>query len=183
MNNTDDKLAKRRDIYEWIECMLSALLVCILVFVFFVRIIDVSGNSMNPTLYDRDKMVVSKLFYTPKQGDIIVFQKSTYKTKALVKRVIAVEGQTVDIDFDRGIVYIDDVAIDEPYILEPTYNRLEFPGKQTVPEGCIFVMGDNRNDSSDSRRATIGMVDTRMVIGKVYFSIFPFNHFGSPYKT
>ena len=182
MNNTQDKAAKRKDIYEWIECVIAALIACILVFVFFVRIVDVSGDSMNNTLFDRDKMVVSKLFYTPKQGDIIVFEKASYKKDALVKRVIAVEGQTVDIDFEKGIVYVDDVALDEPYIKEPTYNRLEFNGKQTVPEGCIFVMGDNRNESSDSRRATIGMVDTRMVIGKVYFTAFPFNHIGSPYK-
>ena len=182
MSDTNEKLAKRRDIYEWIECIVTALLACILVFVFFVRIVDVNGNSMNPTLFNGDKMVVSKLFYTPKRGDIIVFEKASYKEEALVKRVIATEGQTVDIDFDAGIVYVDGVAQDEPFTLEPTYNRLEFTGPQTVPEGCIFVMGDNRNDSSDSRRATIGMVDTRMIIGKVYINLFPFDHIGSPYK-
>jgi len=182
MNDTNAKAAKRRDIYEWIECVIAALLACILVFVFFVRIVDVKGNSMNPTLYNGDKMVVSKLFYTPKRGDIIVFEKASYKEEALVKRVIATEGQTVEIDFDRGIVYVDGVAQDEPFIKEPTYNRLDFTGIQTVPEGCIFVMGDNRNDSSDSRRASIGMVDTRMIIGKVFVNVFPFDHMGSPYK-
>ena len=178
-----EKVKSLIDRYEWIQCIVSALIICVIVFVFFVRIIDVKGWSMYPTLNNADKMVVSDLFYTPKQGDIIVFQKDEYADYALVKRVIATEGQTVDIDFDSHEVYVDGVLMDEPYIAEPTANRIDFRGEMTVPEGCIFVMGDNRNDSTDSRDERIGMVDTRHVIGKVLFVAFPFDSFGSPYNN
>ena len=184
MSKNDVKTAKSDPLgeaYEWIQCIVAALVACVLLFVFFVRLVDVNGSSMYPTLNNADKMVVSNLFYTPKNGDIIVFQKDEYADYALVKRVIATEGQEIEIDFDRHIVYVDGVALDEPYIAEPTKNRIDFTGVQTVPEGCIFVMGDNRNDSTDSRDERIGMVDVRNVIGKVYYVTFPFDHFGSPY--
>jgi signal peptidase I len=155
---------------------------CVLLFVFVVRMVDVVGTSMVPTLQDNDKMIVSNILYTPKQGDIIVFKKTEFKDEALVKRVIATAGQTVDIDFNRGIVYVDGTALDEPYIAELTTNQIDFVGPQTVPEGCVFVMGDNRNKSTDSRDSRIGMVDTRLVIGKVYLTVFPFSNFGSVYK-
>lgn len=171
----------KTEIFEWIQCIVVALIVCVLVFVFFVRLVDVVGSSMFATLEDGDKMVVSGLFYTPKQGDIVVFRKDEYKPEALVKRVIATEGQTVEINFDRGIVYVDGVKMDEPYIYEPTYNQIDFRGTQVVPEGCVFVMGDNRNDSTDSRDERIGMVDTDLIIGKAYFIAFPIDHIGSPY--
>lgn len=174
-------ISKRENTYEWIQCILLALIVCVILFVFFVRVVDVNGWSMYPTLENADKMIVSNLFYTPKQGDIIVFQKDSYADYDLVKRVIATEGQTVEIDFDKHIVYVDGVALNEPYIAEPTVNRLDFAGVQVVPEGCVFVMGDNRNDSCDSRDERIGMVDVRSIIGKVYFVAYPFDHFGSPY--
>lgn len=175
-------VSARSEIYDWIQCIITALIFCVILFVFFIRLVDVSGNSMNPTLSDGDKMVVSDLFYTPKQGDIVIFRKDSYKEEALVKRVIAVEGQMVEIDFDKGIVYVDGKALDEPYTAEPTYNALDFKGAQTVPEGCVFVMGDNRNDSRDSRDSRIGMIDARQITGKVYFTIFPIDHIGSPYK-
>ena len=171
----------KTEIYEWIQCVIAALVVCVLVFVFIVRLVDVVGSSMYPTLENGDKMVVSGLFYTPKQGDIVVFRKDEYKPEALVKRVIATEGQTVEINFNKGVVYVDGVALDEPYTAAPTYNQLDFKGTQVVPEGCVFVMGDNRNDSTDSRDERIGMVDTDLIIGKVYLTVFPINHIGSPY--
>ena len=171
----------RGEIYEWIQCLIIALIVCVLIFVFLFRLVDVVGDSMNPTLENGDKMVVSNLFYTPKQGDIVIFRKDDFKETALVKRVIATEGQTVEIDFYRGEVYVDGVLLDEPYIAEPTRNQIDFKGAMVVPEGCVFVMGDNRNNSTDSRDSRIGMVDTRMIIGKVMFTVFPFNHAGSPY--
>lgn len=172
----------RIEIYEWIQCIVAALIICVLLFVFIVRLVDVVGSSMFPTLEDGDKMVVSGLFYTPKQGDIVVFRKDEYKPEALVKRVIATEGQTVDINFSRGVVYVDGTALDETYTFEPTYNQIDFKGTQVVPEGCVFVMGDNRNDSTDSRDERIGMVDTNLIIGKVYYTVFPISHIGSPYS-
>lgn len=170
---------KRRNTYDWIQCLTSALIVCVVIFIFFIRVIDVKGTSMNPTLNNQDKMLVSDLFYEPKVGDIVVFKKDQYDPdKALVKRVIATEGQEINIDFDKGIVYVDGQAIEEDYIRELTTTKLDFIGPQTVPDGCVFVMGDNRNMSTDSRKSEIGMVDNRLIIGKVYCVIFPLTSFG-----
>ena len=163
----------RRDIYDWMQCIVVAIIACVLLFSFFVRLVDVVGESMLPTLQSGDKIVVSNLFYEPKQGDIIVFRKDEYKEQPLVKRVIAVEGQTIDIDFNRGIVYVDGEPIDEPYIAEPTTEPMDFNGEVKVPEGCVFVMGDNRAVSQDSRSPEVGQVDQDTVIGKVVLRIFP----------
>ena len=169
----------RREIYDWIQCLMVALVICVALFVFFIRVIDVSGSSMLPTLINGDKMIVSDLFYSPKAGDVIVFKTDTYDpNKALVKRIIATEGQEVNIDFDHGIVYVDGQPLDEKYIMQPTMTKLDFIGPQTVPEGCVFVMGDNRNASTDSRKKEIGMVDERTIIGKVYAVIFPLSELG-----
>jgi signal peptidase I len=173
---------KRSEVYDWIQCVVVALVFCVLLFSFFVRLVDVIGSSMYPTLENADKMLVSDLFYTPKQGDIIVFQKESFMEEPLVKRIIAVAGQTVDIDFDTGTVYVDGQAIDEPYIAEPTNTQLDFYGPVTVPDGCVFVMGDNRNHSNDSRDDRIGFVDVRSIMGKVYLTVYPLKHFGSVYS-
>ena len=167
-----------KEIYEWIQCLVIALVCCILVFVFFARVIDVKGHSMEPTLQNGNKIVITRLAGEYKRGDIVVLQKDSYGEDALVKRIIAVEGQTVDIDFDAGIVYVDGEALDEPYIKELTHRQLDFKGPVEVPEGCVFVMGDNRNNSTDSRRSTIGFVDRRCIIGKAVFRIFPIKGIG-----
>mgnify|MGYP000444820548 FL=1 len=173
------EIASRKNIYDWIQCLASALIVCVVLFIFFIRVIDVKGTSMYPTLNNQDKMLVSDVFYRPKAGDIVVFKKDQYDPdKALVKRVIATEGQEINIDFDKGIVYVDGEPLEEDYINELTTTKLDFIGPQTVPEGCVFVMGDNRNMSTDSRKSEIGMVDNRLIIGKVYCVIFPLSSFG-----
>ena len=173
------ELASRRDTYDWIQCLTSALIVCVLMFVFLFRVIDVKGTSMVPTLHNQDKMLVSGLFYKPKKGDVVVFKKDEYDpNKALVKRVIATEGDVINIDFDNGIVYINEEPIEENYINDLTKTKLDFIGPQTVPEGCVFVMGDNRNMSTDSRKKEIGMVDSRLLIGRVYCVLFPMDSFG-----
>ena len=173
------ELESRKNAYDWIQCLASALIVCVVIFIFVARVIDVKGTSMYPTLNNQDKMLVSDLFYTPKAGDIVVFKKDQYDPeRALVKRVIATEGQEINIYFDRGIVYVDGVALEEDYINELTTTKLDFIGPQTVPDGCVFVMGDNRNMSTDSRKSEIGMVDNRLIIGKVYCVIFPLSSFG-----
>lgn len=173
------EIASRKNIYDWIQCLASALIVCVVLFIFFIRVIDVKGTSMYPTLNNQDKMLVSDVFYKPKAGDIVVFKKDQYDPdKALVKRVIATEGQEINIDFDKGIVYVDGEPLEEDYINELTTTKLDFIGPQTVPKGCVFVMGDNRNMSTDSRKSEIGMVDNRLIIGKVYCVIFPLSSFG-----
>ena len=170
----------RREIYDWIHCLSIALIICVVIFAFFIRLIDVRGTSMNPTLNNGDKMLVSGLFYSPKAGDVVVFKKDEYDPeRALVKRVIATEGQVINIDFDNGIVYVDGEPLEEDYIMEPTTNKIDFIGPQTVPEGCVFVMGDNRNASTDSRKTEIGMVDSRLILGKAYFVVYPLSQMRS----
>ena len=173
-----DPNASSKETYDWIQCLLVALIICVLIVMFCVRVIDVIGASMNPTLFNGEKMLVSGLFYKPKVGDVVVFKKDEYDpNKLLVKRVIAVEGQEINMDFENGIVYIDGVAIAEDYISEPTYNKLDFIGPKTVPEGCVFVMGDNRNASIDSRKTEIGMLDNRLILGRAYCVVYPVSQF------
>ena len=166
----------RAEVYDWIQCIIFALVFCVLLFVFAVRMVNVVGHSMVPTLEQSDKVVISNLFYHPKQGDVVVLRKQTLMQEPIVKRIIATEGQTVDIDFDDGVVYVDGKALDEPYVNEPVHDRENFEGKITVPEGCVFVMGDNRNASTDSAR--LGCVDTRYIMGRVYFTLFPVKNIG-----
>ncbi len=179
----EEKLPKdqqmRLDLYDWIQSLMVALVICVALFIFVVRVIDVSGSSMFPTLHNGDKMIVSGLFYKPKYGDVVVFKTDSYDpNKALVKRVIATEGQEISIDFDRGVVYIDGTPLEEDYIAELTKNKLDFIGPQTVPEGCVFCMGDNRNASTDSRKKEIGMVDERMILGRAFYVAFPSGDMG-----
>ena len=169
-----DPDASSRELYDWILCLLAALIICILFFSFAVHPIDVEGTSMDPTLHDHEKMLVSGVFYKPKAGDVVVFKKDEYDaSRALVKRVIAVEGEEINIDFENGIVYINNKPITEPYIRDLTFNKLDFIGPKTVPKGCVFVMGDNRNASIDSRKSEIGMLDTRLIIGRAWYVIYP----------
>jgi len=166
----------KSEIYDWLQCVVSALLFCILFFVFVARIIGVVGTSMMPTLENGDRVFISNAFYEPRNGDIVVFRKEAFRREPLVKRVIAVGGQEVDIDFENGIVTVDGKILQEDYIADLTRTRLNFAGPLTVPEGQLFVMGDNRNDSLDSRYTSIGLVDERYIMGKVYFVVMPFSN-------
>ena len=152
-----------RDLYEWVQALVCSVLAVVLVFTFVIRMIGVDGHSMVPTLQNGDRLLVlnSLLYHDYQYGDIVVLRKDTFLEKPIVKRVIATAGQTVDIDFSTGSVYVDGEVLEEPYINERTYleEGTEFP--LTVPEGSIFVMGDNRNHSSDSRDSRLGTVDTR----------------------
>ncbi len=148
----------------------------VLVFLLLFRVVIVSGTSMNNTLLDGDYLLVlSNTFYQdPEYGDVIVASKKSFDDGApIVKRVIATEGQKVDIDFEAGIVYVDDVPLEESYTLTLTNTQegIKFP--LVVEEGCLFVMGDNRNGSKDSRHPEIGLIDEREVLGKVFFLFFP----------
>lgn len=182
MQEQGKQTAKGRDLYEWVQSLVGSVLVVVAIFTFVIRMMGVDGHSMLNTLQHGDRLLVvnSMLYHDYKYGDIVILRKDgVFDDDPIVKRVIAVEGQTVDIDFAEGIVYVDGEALEEDYIREPTYTAegTEFP--LTVPEGSIFVMGDNRNGSSDSRDYRLGTVDTRYVIGKAAFLIFP----GPDYET
>ena len=162
--------------YSWLRTLACVVLATVLVFTLVVRIVRVEKQSMRETLQNGDILLTVNrhLAGELKAGDIVVIKKEYFEDgKPIVKRIIATEGQTVDIDFDAGVVYVDGQALEEDYINEPTYleEGTEFP--LTVPEGSIFVMGDNRNRSSDSRDSRLGTVDTRYVIGKAVFLAFP----------
>ena len=168
------------DLYFWLQALVLALVALILLVTFVGRIIGVDGSSMYPTLHHGDMLLLQSVGYEPKQGDVVVLTKAFRDVDGpIVKRVIAVGGQTVDIDYDAGTVAVDGQVLDEPYIHEamlcPTYEN------QThieVPEGSIFVMGDNRNHSSDSRDVTLGTVDERYVLGRAVCVLLPFQNFG-----
>ena len=152
------------------------LVVILLVFLLLFRVVVVSGTSMNATLIHGDYLLlINNVFYPqPKQGDIIVASKDSFKDgEPIIKRVIATEGQWVDIDFEAGIVYVNGNAMDEPYTNTLTNMRegVEFP--LMVEEGCVFVMGDNRNESKDSRSPEIGQIDKREILGKAVFLFLP----------
>ena len=182
MQEQEKQTAKGRDLYEWVQSLVGSVLVVVAIFTFVIRMMGVDGHSMLNTLQHGDRLLVvnSMLYHNYKYGDIVILRKNgVFDDDPIVKRVIAVEGQTVDIDFAEGIVYVDGEALEEDYSREPTYTAegTEFP--LTVPEGSIFVMGDNRNGSSDSRDYRLGTVETRYVIGKAAFWIFP----GPDYET
>lgn len=164
-----------RDVYETVSSLVSALLVVVLVFTFLVRLMGVSGPSMIPTLQDGDRLLVvnSLLCGDYQVGDIVIARKETFDSKPIVKRVIATAGQTVDIDFNLGQVYVDGELLDENYINDYTYREEGTVFPLTVPEGEVFLMGDNRNHSNDSRDSSLGTVDTRLLIGKAVFLVFP----------
>ena len=153
----------------------------LLIFSLLFRVVIVSGPSMNNTLIDGDWVLLlgNTLYKDPQYGDIIVASKDSYDDGSpIIKRIIATEGQVVDIDFEEGIVYVDNVPLDETYTLTPTNIRegIEFP--LTVEPGCVFAMGDNRNISKDSRSPDIGQIDKREILGKAIFIIFPGNNGG-----
>ena len=171
------------DLFTWLQALTFALVIIMIVFTFFARIIGVDGHSMEPTLQDRDMLLLQCAGYEPRQGDVVVLHKSFSTTgEPIVKRVIAVGGQSVHIDYDTSTVYVDGEPVDDSYLGEPMVQ----PGSSTMqgtdwdsPEGSVFVMGDNRNNSSDSREESLGPVENQYVLGRALVVLFPFSHFGS----
>ena len=176
VRNREEVFEEQSGLLAYLHDFAWLMAIVVIVFLFCFRIVIVSGPSMRDTLIDGDYLfLASKLFYhTPKQGDIIVASKDDFRGgEPIVKRIIATEGQTVDIDFVRGIVYVDGVPLDEPYTLTPT-NLQEgafFP--MTIEENCVFVMGDNRNASTDSRSVMLGAVKKDYIQGKAVFLLVP----------
>ena len=168
-----------KDTIEWVQAVLVALALGFLVKTFLFTLVKVEGPSMNPTLQNGDRLFVNRLAYKPQQGDVIVFKPAYDKAVPYIKRVIAVEGQVVDIDFEKGEVYIDGVLLEEPYLLEPIFNPGDVTFPATVPKGHVFVMGDNRNNSEDSRRSRVGMVNNKVIMGGAIYRWWPFNKMGA----
>ena len=182
--------------YDWFDTILFSVLAVVVIFTLFTRLSSVDGNSMLPTLHDKERLLVTDMFYKPQHNDIVVLWSENLPSedgngmgKAIVKRVIGVGGDKINIDFSKGVVYRNGEALplevsdgvlyeDGHAINDYTRAPIDFSGEITVPEGQIFVLGDNRNGSSDSRDDRIGLVDENYIIGKVYLRIMPFDKFG-----
>ena len=164
--------------YEWIDAAVFSLVVVVLVFTFLCRIVGVDGSSMKTTLMDRDLLILSVLPYTPERGDIVVINR--YTKEPLIKRVIGVAGDTVEIDEEQHRVRINGVLLDEPHIHVPTYPEGMAGKTVEIPDGKVFVLGDNRVASLDSR--SIGLIDEGDILGKAVFRILPFDRIGSIYE-
>jgi len=174
-----------KEILEWVISIALAFAIAFLLRQFVFTLVEVKGQSMENTLQDSDRLFVYRLFYTPHDGDIVVLQPPHDKD-LYIKRVIATSGQTINIDYDKNQVYVDGILLNEPYIREKDLAhdpRMDTPIPTTVPDGYVFVMGDNRNYSQDSRFSIVGMIADNKIIGKAIFRVWPFNAFGSIYKN
>ncbi len=169
----------KKELWEWVKALLFAGIIVFIVFRFLIQVVSVDGTSMVPTLQEGDRLISSNLFYTPQYGDIVILSENTGLNEALVKRIIAVAGQTVDIN-ENGEVVVDGKALSEPYIAETISDnrRGDFDYPVTVPEGMVFVMGDNRNHSTDSRFSAVGFIDEDEILGRVIFRLLPLDKIG-----
>lgn len=175
-NTSDEKVNPvLRACYEVVDSIKGAAVVVFLLFTLLFRVVGVDGGSMTPTLSDGDWVAVNGVVSEYQYGDIIVITQPWEKNVPIIKRVIAVGGDTVNIDFDTREVFVNGEKLDEPYIAEPTRLHYDVSFPLTVGEGKLFVMGDNRNNSLDSRSSRIGLVDERYVLGKAIFRLYPFN--------
>ena len=177
---------------EWAGSLVYAVLAMLVLNLFVFRSITVDGESMNNTLQDQDRVLSTNFFYTPQRGDIVVLQADKIPNQVtrkygepIIKRVIALAGDTIKFDFDEGKVYLKKAGeqefelLEEDYIAAPTKAALDRHSGEdhTVPENCVFVMGDNRNRSLDSRSQMVGDVDTDLIMGRAFVRLFPIDQF------
>lgn len=160
-----------RNIYDFASILVSAVLAVCLIFTFVFKISAVDGDSMNNTLHNGDKVLITARDWTIERGDIVVISQPNAFNKVLIKRVIATEGQTVEINGKTHQVIVDGAVLEEPYIAQPLIVQGTWNYPVTVPEGCVFVMGDNRNRSTDSRDSAVGMIDIRYIVGEAIYRI------------
>lgn len=167
----------KREIISWAKSLFFSFAIVIIVNTFLVQIVLVNGTSMQPTLNGGDKLFVSKINKDFQRGDVVVIENEHEDN--LIKRVIATEGETIRIDFSTGDVFINEELLVENYIRGRTTSSYGFSGETTVPAGHVFVMGDNRNASNDSRNPVIGFIDVNNIFGVTFLRIYPFDAFGS----
>lgn len=164
-----------RELYEWVRSLVASVLIITLLFTFVIRMMGVDGQSMVPTLQEGDRLLVlnSLICGDYQRGDIVIARKTSLSQEPIVKRVIALGGQTVDIDFETGAVYVDGEELEEDYVNDLTYTAEGVSFPLTLGENEVFLLGDNRNYSTDSRDTRLGPVDRRLLIGKAVFLAFP----------
>ena len=195
-NSKEPKVA---ELFYWVDTVVIALISVVIIFSLFFRVATIVGPSMQNTLYSGERVIISNFFYTPEYGDIVVVSRNTNNSvdsadtsrEPIIKRVIATEGQYVDINFETGKVYVgadlsNMVELSEPYANGPTNLRYDIEFPVYVKEGHIFVLGDNRNNSTDSRSSSIGdlgLIDERYVLGKAIYRIWPFDSIGGLYEN
>lgn len=163
---------------EWIEVFAQSIIVVVIVLTFIFRVVNVKGVSMLNTLHDKDRVSVLKWNYKPKNGDVVVITKGEATNDPLIKRVIATEGQSFGIDFSQGKVFVDDKELNEFYLPERMWRQGNNDIPAVIPEGYTFVMGDNRNNSMDSRDTAVGLIPNKNIIGKATHVLFPVGRFG-----
>ena len=168
---------------DWIETIVMAFVIVTVVFTFAARVVTVDGASMEPNYYDGDRVLVTSLAGEAKAGDVVIIVHALEET--LIKRVVATEGQVVDFDNELGELIVDGQVVNGEvygtrsgitFAPENVGDTMDFP--QTVPEGCVFVLGDHRDDSTDSRKLSVGMVDRRNILGRVVFNLYPMSKIG-----
>ncbi len=171
----------KKELMDWVVSIVIAVIVALIIKTYIFTLVKVDGPSMNPTLTHGDTLYANRFLYSPEVGDIVIFRPPHSPKTPYIKRVIATEGQTVVIDGISGTVTVDGVVLKEDYIAEPLLSAGNITYPCVVPEGHIFVLGDNRNNSRDSRDATVGVVPEDNIIGKAVFRILPLKEFGSLY--
>lgn len=171
----------KKELLDWGVSIIVAVVIALIIRTYVFTLVRVDGLSMSPTLSHGDTLYTNRFFYTPENGDIIIFRPPNSVETPYVKRVIATAGQTVVVDGKNHTVTVDGKVLDEPYIKEPMLSGGTMQYPCTVPEGYVFVLGDNRNNSRDSRDATVGLIPLSNVIGKATFRILPISEFGSLY--
>ncbi|MBQ2444392.1 MAG: signal peptidase I [Clostridia bacterium] len=172
-DNTEEEVSLTQSCYEWLHTLIISVTLVVLVLTFFFRLVDVDGRSMMDTLHDKDRVVVTNFCYTPDNGDIVVISQGQNLYKPIIKRVIATEGQTLNINFNTGEVSVNGVVLDEPYIKDPTKKQGDAEIPSVIPKGMVFVMGDNRDHSTDSRFSEVGLIPVYNIIGQARIIISP----------
>lgn len=175
---TEKRTAAVREVFDWVQAIIAAVVIALFIRTFLFTLVRVDGPSMEPTLQNNNILIVTRAGYQPKAGDVIIFRPEKHQDTPYVKRIIATQGQEVDIDPETGDVFVDGVLLEEDYIKEKIHRLYDVKFPVVVPEDCVFVMGDNRNNSSDSRRTDVGMVKNDSIIGKANVRIWPPQEWG-----